>query len=256
MPPRPHTDRPHTDRARAESFGGIAADYDRYRPGCPDALLADLVALRPAAVLDVACGTGKLAVPLRAAGLDVLGVEIDERMAAVARGHGVRVEISPFETWDGAGRHFDLITCGNAWHWIDPDAGAARAAALLRPGGSIVRSWTYAVLDTDAQALLRDVYAEHAPGTTTHAGPGGEDSSPDPFASRPEFGAAEHRRYRWDLEVPAEEWVGLIATFSDHQLLPAAQRDRLLAALRDALTAAGGVLRGHGEADALFARRL
>ncbi|TQS44648.1 class I SAM-dependent methyltransferase [Cryptosporangium phraense] len=247
---------PHTDRARAESFGGIATDYDRYRPVCPDALLADLVGLGPDRVLDVACGTGKIAVPLRAAGLDVLGVEIDERMAAVARGHGVPVEISPFESWDAAGRRFGLITCGNAWHWIDPERGPAKAAEVLESGGTIVRSWTYAVLDADARALLAAVYAEHAPDASTHAGSDEDDDEPlDPFASRPEFDAPEMRRYAWDLTIPGDEWVGLIATFSDHQLLPAGQRARLLEAVSGAIAAAGGVLRGHGRADALFTRR-
>ena len=38
-----------------------------------------------------------------ARGVPVLGIEIDERMADVARGHGVAVEVAAFETWDAAG---------------------------------------------------------------------------------------------------------------------------------------------------------
>lgn len=74
----------HLDRARAESFGSVAEQYDRYRPACPDALIEDLVALRPEQVLDVGCGTGKVAVPLAKHGLSVLGVEVDDRMAEVS----------------------------------------------------------------------------------------------------------------------------------------------------------------------------
>ncbi|WP_035854250.1 class I SAM-dependent methyltransferase [Cryptosporangium arvum] len=250
----PPTDRPsHTDRDRAESFGPIAADYDRYRPECPDDLLADLVALNPADVLDVGCGTGKLAVPLRRAGLDVLGVEIDPRMAAVARAHGVPVEVSGFETWDDAGRRFDLVTSGNAWHWIDPVHGAQRAAALLRPGGTLVRSWTYAVLDDDALALLDGVYAAHT-GVHTHASAAVDEDRPEP--PRRGFGVTETRVYRWELSFTTAQWVGLIATFSDHQLLPDAERAALLATLTTAIDAAGGVLRGRGEAVALFTPRV
>jgi predicted RNA methylase len=52
----------------------------------PDALLDDLATLRPAHVLDVGCGTGKAAVGLARSGLSVLSVELDPRMAEVARG--------------------------------------------------------------------------------------------------------------------------------------------------------------------------
>ena len=246
----------HTDRDRAESFGGIAADYDRYRPPCPAELLADLRALTPGTVLDVACGTGKIAVPLHRAGLDVLGVEIDERMAAVARSHGVPVEVAQFETWPDAGRRFDLITCGNAWHWIDPDRGAQRAAELLRPGGTLVRSWTFAVLGADARALLDTVYAAHAPDHVhTHAEPAARENRPDDYSGRPGLGGTEERVYRWDTAYTTAEWVGLVATFSDHQLLPADRRGRLLDALTTAIEAAGGVLHGRGEAIAFFTRR-
>ena len=54
----------HHDRGRAESFGSSAERYDRYRPSYPDALIDDLARLRPATVLDVGCGTGKVSVAL------------------------------------------------------------------------------------------------------------------------------------------------------------------------------------------------
>jgi 2-polyprenyl-3-methyl-5-hydroxy-6-metoxy-1,4-benzoquinol methylase len=108
----------YRDRGRAESFGSVAEQYDRYRAGYPEGLIEDLVGMRPARVLDVGCGTGKVAVPLIRRGLSVLGVEADERMAGVARGHGVHVQVAAFETWDTAGQVFDLVTCGDAWHWI------------------------------------------------------------------------------------------------------------------------------------------
>ena len=58
----------YADRSRAESFGSVAEQYDRYRPSYPAALIDDLVAPRPADVLDVGCGTGKAAVLLAARG--------------------------------------------------------------------------------------------------------------------------------------------------------------------------------------------
>ena len=128
------------DRARAESFGSVAADYARLRPAPPAALVDELVALAPSRVLDVGCGTGKVAGALAARGLSVLGIEIDERMAALAP---VPVELASFEDWDDRGRTFDLITFGDSWHWIDPERGWRKIARVLAPGGTVVRFWNH-----------------------------------------------------------------------------------------------------------------
>ena len=142
----------HTNRTRAESFGAVAEVYELARPSYPPALVDDLLAGAPADALDVGCGTGKAARLLTQRGVPVLGVEVDARMAAVARAHGLTVDIGTFEQWNAAGRQFDLIVSGQAWHWIDPDAGAAKAAVLLRPGGLLAPFWNFsAVLDVREQ---------------------------------------------------------------------------------------------------------
>jgi trans-aconitate methyltransferase len=63
----------------------------------------------------------------------VRGVDPDARMAALARSMGVDVEVAKFEEWDAGDRTFDAIIAAQAWHWVNPVAGAAKAAAVLRP---------------------------------------------------------------------------------------------------------------------------
>src|SRR5215469_2345211 len=126
----------HRQRQVAESFGADAGRYDRARPSYPAALVDRIVAASPGHdVLDVGCGTGIAARLLAAAGCRVLGVDPDDRMAAVARQAGLEVEVARFEDWNGAGREFDAVIAAQAWHWVDPVAGAANAARVLRPGG-------------------------------------------------------------------------------------------------------------------------
>ena len=76
-----------------------------------------------------------------AAGCTVLGVDADARMADVARGAASRSRWRPFEAWDPAGRTFDAVVAGQTWHWVDPVAGAAKAAEVLRPGGRLAVFW-------------------------------------------------------------------------------------------------------------------
>ena len=122
----------------AESFGADAQRYDQARPGYPDALVARIVAGSPGPdVLDVGCGTGIAARQFQAAGCAVLGVEPDARMADFARARGLQVEVATFEAWQPAGRMFDAVIAAQSWHWVDPVAGAVKAAQVLRPGGRL-----------------------------------------------------------------------------------------------------------------------
>jgi SAM-dependent methyltransferase len=135
---RPSEDEPHQHRQIAESFGSDAERYDRARPRYPDPMVERIVAASPGPdVLDVGCGTGIEARQFQAVGCMVLGVEPDARMADFARRTGVEVEVATFETWESAGRAFDAVIAGTAWHWVDPVAGAAKAAQVLRPGGRL-----------------------------------------------------------------------------------------------------------------------
>ncbi|TMD83661.1 MAG: class I SAM-dependent methyltransferase, partial [Chloroflexi bacterium] len=110
----------YENRRRAESFGADAERFDRTRPSYPAAMVDDLLASTPSRVLDVGCGTGKVARLFLAKGREVLGVEPDSRMVRVARSHGIQVEVSTFEAWEPAHRLFDLVVSGQAWHWVDP----------------------------------------------------------------------------------------------------------------------------------------
>ena len=90
------------DRSRVESFGAVAELYDRARPEYPQSLIDALQADGERTVLDVGCGTGIVATLLTARGCRVTGVEVDPRMAEVARRKGLDVEVGAFERWRAA----------------------------------------------------------------------------------------------------------------------------------------------------------
>lgn len=253
------TERAHTDRMRAESFGALAEQYDRERPGYPDALVDDLVEARPADALDIGCGTGKAAVLLAARGVQVLGVEVDERMSAVARARGVPVEIAPFETWPARERHFDLVVCGQAWHWIDPAVGPGKARDVLRPNGLLGLFWNFAHFDNDTQRALDAAYVDAAPELSRHSvvRGGGPATVPGHVADlrAAGLGAVEHRRYEWFQDYSAERWLALVGTHSDHATLPTVRRAALLTGLGQAIDSLGGALRARYITEALLARR-
>ncbi|NMO52745.1 class I SAM-dependent methyltransferase [Actinoplanes sp. TBRC 11911] len=124
-------------------FNDVAELYDRVRPGYPDELFADLVALTGVgageAVLEVGCGTGQATRSLTRLGLAVIALEPGPALAALARERlgDVTVEESAFEDWDDRGRRFRLLVAASSWHWVDPVVGWARAYGVVEPDGFV-----------------------------------------------------------------------------------------------------------------------
>lgn len=233
------------DRSRAESFGAVAELYDRARPSYPAALIAVLLADGARRVLDVGCGTGIASALFAARGCEVTGVEIDTRMAALARSKGIDVEVSGFERWDDHGRRFELLISGQAWHWIRPDAGAAKAAAVLSDGGRIGCFWNLGDPPAHVRERLAPIYARIAPGLEEYAvvlgGSGGRSGrTADSLKDSGLFEPAEVGWFEWTRAYTTDEWLALVATHSDHQALEPRQLETLLEAVREAIDSLGG----------------
>lgn len=239
----------HRARRLAEGFGSDAERYDRTRPGYPQALVERIVAASPGLdVLDVGIGTGTSARPFRAAGCRVLGVEVDARMAELARRRGFEVEVARFEEWEPAGRMFDLVVAGQAWHWVDPVAGARRAAELLGPGGRLAVFWNAFELPPALAAAFGAVYQRVLPGSPfSGGGPGGARGYAAFYANAADgmrqaggFGAAEQWQVNWQRPYTRDEWLDQVPTFGGHSQFPAEQLDELLAGIGAAIDAVGG----------------
>lgn len=133
-------------------FGGDVAAYDRGRPDYPDAVYRTLETQcglgRGLDVLEVGPGNGLATRRLLAAGRDrVTGVEPDERFAAALRALAGRhvprfaLHLSTLERAPLAPASFDLAIAATSFHWVDADAGLARIAQVLRPGGWVALFW-------------------------------------------------------------------------------------------------------------------
>lgn len=249
-PPPPSTPRePHLARRLAESFGADPERYDRTRPRYPAELVDRIAAAAPGPdLLDVGIGTGVSARPFAAAGCRVLGVEADARMAAFARARGFDVEVGRFERWDPAGRSFDAIVAGQTWHWIDPAAGAAKAAALLRPRGLLALFWNVQQPPPELARSFAEVYRRLLPDTPFAAAPTDSLDACDRILgpttagirATGAFAEPERWQFAWTQPYTTSEWLDQVPTFGGHSRLPPATLEQLLAGIGDAVDAAGG----------------
>jgi len=197
-----------------------------------------------------------------ARGCEVLGVEPDSRMAGVARSHGIPVEVATFELWNPAHRMFDLVVCGQAWHWIDPSLGAQRAAFVLKPGGRLAIFWNRGGHDAPTQAALNEVYVRFAPALI------GKESVP--LANQPSersddiaaiaatrlYEPCRLRTYPWTHQYSREEWLDQLGTHSDHIALEPEQRAQLYHAVGAAIDRLGGSIRLDYVTELISAQRL
>jgi SAM-dependent methyltransferase len=243
---------PHQIRQVAESFGADADRYDRTRPPYPEALVTRIIAASPGRdVLDVGCGTGIEARQFQAAGCTVLGVEPDGRMAECARRTGVEVEVATFEAWDPAGRDFDAVIAGTAWHWVDPVAGAARAATVLRPGGLLAPFHHVFQAPAEVTDALATVYRKVVPDSPFNLSGQATRSATDlyqPLFAKIADGIREARafsepeqwRVDWERSYGRDEWLDQLPTLGALTGLPADKLALVLEGVGAAIDAMGG----------------
>jgi SAM-dependent methyltransferase len=240
---------PHEHRQIAESFGSDPERYDRTRERYPDALVERVVAGTPGPdVLDVGIGTGIAARQFRAAGCTVLGVEPDARMAEFARRDGTEVEVATFEAWEPAGRTFDGVVAGQAWHWVDPVVGAAKAAEVLWPGGRLTVFWNVARPPLDLAEAFAAIYRRALPDLPFNAWaePALEvysvmtDKAADGIRQAGGFGEPEQWRFDWERAYARDEWLAVVPTQGGQSQLPPATLEPLLAEIGAAIDAVGG----------------
>ena len=233
----------------AESFGADAARYHRSRPRYPDEMVAAVVDVMPGReVLDVGIGTGIAAGQLRDAGCHVLGLDPDERMAELSRADGFDVEVAHFEDWDPAGRSFDAVTAAQAWHWIDPVKGAAKAADALKPDGCLAAFWNVAETPDDVDVAFRAVYHEAAPELEHYRQkmPGIAAYSvafvkaSQGINQTEAFGPPELWRFEWERVYTKDEWLDQLPTFGDHSQLSPQQLEQVLTGIAAAIDGFGG----------------
>ncbi len=240
----------HRARQVAESFGSEAERYQRTRPTYPKAMVDSVLAASEGRdFLDVGIGTGISAWPFQQEGCRVLGVEPDPRMAELALARGLEVEIAKFEEWDAGGRTFDVLTAGQAWHWVDPVAGAAKAVEVLRPGGRIALFWNVMSFPPDFaerfSAVYRRVVPEFpffqtgAPGGATSYAPL-FDKAIDGLRQSGGFAEPEQWTFGWERSYSRHEWVETVPTFGGHSLIAPETLAALMAGIGDVIDAAGG----------------
>jgi SAM-dependent methyltransferase len=130
--------------------GDTARLYARYRRDLPaeqaGALVAELGIRPDDVVVDLGCGTGQIAVPVRARCGGVVAVDPEPGMLAALRERGVPdvvcvlgadTDLPQLQRLLTGGAAVGAVLIGNALHWMDEEAALRACVDLLRPGGGV-----------------------------------------------------------------------------------------------------------------------
>ena len=244
------------DRNLKTTFNEVAQLYDEVRPGYPEQLIQDILALsaipNEGRILEIGCGSGKATLPFARRGYSLLCLELGADLAALARQHcrqypKVEIQTIAFEEWAGPEKAFDLVISAQAFHWILPEIGYPKIAKSLKDSGSVALFWNqYPWPDTEFYRALEALYQAHAPQLVPRA----KRLSSEALIIQREaemnstgfFEPAVVKRYPWSAQYNTEQYLKFINTHSDHRNLDEATRQKLFVEIRELIERFGGAV--------------
>ncbi len=176
------------------AFAGTAADYVRFRLPYPGAMLRDLLdrsgARSGARLLDLACGPGRVTLPLAPHFREVSAVDLEPEMLATGKQEAARQGLHHIAWLHGRAEEvrfppawFDLITIGEAFHRLDQEVVARQAFEWLRPGGCLALLGSHGVFSGEEpwQKAIADVVRRRTDRNAAAASRPVPGSSPEHF---------------------------------------------------------------------------
>ncbi|CAN5627644.1 class I SAM-dependent methyltransferase [soil metagenome] len=230
------------------SFDANAAVYDRGRPGYPDRLFDDVIALARlppgGRILEIGPGTGHATLPFAARGYQIESIELGRALADRWRQNLAdypiaTITVGQFEDIEVSPATYDLAIAASSFHWIDPKISYTRVARTLKPGGAIALWWNRSVLlpgDDRYAELAAPIFRRFAPELLNEeVNLPTADAVPAPAAARIAvsglFGPVAERRYRWSRTVESREFLDWLGSFSRYSMMEPDRRSQLFGEL-------------------------
>ncbi len=219
------------DNEPANSFGRAVDAYESARPGYPAEAVEWLVPADAIRIVDLGAGTGKFTRLLVDDHREVIAVEPSPAMLArlhvtlpTVEGRPGTGEAIPVEdTWA------DVVTCAQAWHWVDETLGLPEVARVLRSGGIFSLVWNSLHGSVPWVVELGSAAGGRVGGGFEEVADAGE-----------LFGFVESAVFPWVYELDRAGIHSLVSSWSQYITATPDDQWRMLARVDEVLDALGG----------------
>ncbi|MBQ9916888.1 MAG: class I SAM-dependent methyltransferase [Microbacterium sp.] len=202
-----------TESRKSTSFGQAAAAYESGRPEYPASAVEWMLAPvrepgRALRVADVGAGTGKLTRAVVELGADVVAIDPDATMLASLQENvrGIPTFAGTAEDLPLPDSGLDAVVMGQAWHWVDADAGSREVGRVVRSGGVLGLVWNIRDERVEWVRRLTDAMgASHGERLIAAGGP----RIADPLID------LEHRSWTWSRPITLPQLRDLVFSRSD-----------------------------------------
>ena len=153
-------------------FNDVAEEYDQYRRDYPKELFRDILdyAGHIDTALEIGIGTGKATAPFLNAGISVVGIEPNRKMAEIANKKNnllgdLEIYNGKFEDFS-VDNQFDLVYAASSFQWLKLDDRMKKIAKCLRENGVFAKFKIITIInpeDSIGGKLLYQAYKEILP---------------------------------------------------------------------------------------------
>lgn len=160
----------------------------------------------------------------------------------------VEIENCSFEEWQLSPQTFDSVLAASSFHWIPPEIGYPKAAAALRPEGSLILLWNKELQPRyEVYQQLEEVYHTHAPSINRRY----EDSETQAsilyelgqmVIESGQFKDMVAGQFEIEVTYSVDQYLMLLNTYSPYLKLEPQQKQHLFAGLRQVLEQSGDTI--------------
>ncbi|MGR3301606.1 MAG: class I SAM-dependent methyltransferase [Candidatus Scalindua sp.] len=151
--------RPKPDGENQIDWGKASADYSKFRKGYPQNFYQLLrtfdIGKKNQKILDLASGTGEIAVNLAKSGAQVVGIDISEDQVVAARVNAKTLDLAvefkaiSAEEIDFNENSFEVIVSSCSWNYFVKKIVLPKLKKILRPKGKLLISYLVWLPDED-----------------------------------------------------------------------------------------------------------
>jgi SAM-dependent methyltransferase len=194
-------------------FDSCSEQYSQFRPDYPNELLGFICGLCHGLLVDVGAGTGKASAPLLQRGIPLVAVEPSLPMVRQGlKAHSqLRYICSKAEDLPIASASASVVTCAQAFHWLDSGRALREFARVLQPGGHICLFWNTRDASYPAAAMFENLIDKWNP---DHVIGYRRKDWGERIAETELYDHVEYHRYQQTVPMTMDDWIGLSRSIS------------------------------------------